>query len=190
MSIYARSILPRLIDLGNRSADEERARLVPLAAGDVLEIGIGSALNVRHYPPAVRALLGVDPSTELWRIGRHRLGRASFPAWYVTASGGAGSSNSATFRNGVPAAPAIPIGLRPDTAAPAMATTATTNSVQRNDILAVSPTCHTLLISAYACAGQNSMFISSYSPSAVLRWSSARVPMPARRYSLPSPRWQ
>jgi ubiquinone/menaquinone biosynthesis C-methylase UbiE len=70
----------------NRSAEAERARLVPHAAGVVLEIGIGSALNVRHYPPAVRALLGVDPSAELWRIGRHRLARASFPVWYVTAS--------------------------------------------------------------------------------------------------------
>jgi hypothetical protein len=81
VSIYTRSILPRLIDLAmrNRSAEAERARLVPLAAGDVLEIGIGSALNVPHYPKAVRALLGVDPSAELWRIGRHRLVHAAFP---------------------------------------------------------------------------------------------------------------
>jgi len=88
MSAWGRFVLPRLIDLvmRNKADATERARLVPLAAGRVLEIGIGSALNVPYYPPDVRYLVGVDPSRELWRIGRRRLGTSAFPVRYVTAS--------------------------------------------------------------------------------------------------------
>jgi ubiquinone/menaquinone biosynthesis C-methylase UbiE len=81
-------ILPRLIDLvmRNKADAAERARLVPLAAGRVLEIGIGSALNVPYYTAEVRYLVGVDPSQELWRIGLRRLGTSAFPLRYVRAS--------------------------------------------------------------------------------------------------------
>lgn len=88
MSVWGRIILPRLIDLvmSNKADAAERAWLVPLAAGRVLEIGIGSALNVPYYASDVRYLVGVDPSQELWRIGRRRLGMSAFPVRYVTAS--------------------------------------------------------------------------------------------------------
>ena len=88
MSVWGHLVLPRLIDLvmRNQAAATERARLVPLASGVVLEIGIGSALNLPYYTSAVRALVGVDPSEELWRIGRRRLGPGSFPIRYVVGS--------------------------------------------------------------------------------------------------------
>jgi ubiquinone/menaquinone biosynthesis C-methylase UbiE len=88
VSVWSRRILPRLIDLvmRNEAAAAERARLVPSASGVVLEIGIGSALNLRYYTSAVRALYGVDPSQELWRIGRRRLTAGSFPIRYVVGS--------------------------------------------------------------------------------------------------------
>jgi len=86
--VWDRFILPRLIDLvmRNKAESAERARLVPLAAGRVLEIGIGSALNVPYYISDLRCLVGVDPSQELWRIGRRRLRVSAFPIHYVTAS--------------------------------------------------------------------------------------------------------
>jgi ubiquinone/menaquinone biosynthesis C-methylase UbiE len=88
VSVWSRRILPRLIDLvmRNEVAAAERARLVPSASGVVLEIGIGSALNLPYYTSAVRALYGVDPSQELWRIGRRRLAAGSFPIRYVVGS--------------------------------------------------------------------------------------------------------
>jgi len=84
-----RFILPRLIDLvmRNKAESAERARLVPLAAGRVLEIGIGSALNVPYYTSDLRCLVGVDPSQELWRIGRRRLRTSAFPIHYVNTNG-------------------------------------------------------------------------------------------------------
>jgi ubiquinone/menaquinone biosynthesis C-methylase UbiE len=88
MSAWGRLILPRVIDLvmRNKADATERARLVPLAAGRVLEIGIGSALNIPYYTSDVTYLVGVDPSHELWRIGRRRLETPAFPLHYVTAS--------------------------------------------------------------------------------------------------------
>jgi ubiquinone/menaquinone biosynthesis C-methylase UbiE len=88
MSLYSRVILPRLIDLvmGNKAAAAERAKLVPVASGTVLEIGVGSARNVPYYGPDVRAVYGIDPSLELWEIGRHRLGVQPFPVQYLAGS--------------------------------------------------------------------------------------------------------
>lgn len=88
VSFYRRRVLPRLIDLvmRHRANAAERAQLVPHARGDVLEIGIGSALNLPHYGAEVRSLTGVDPSVELWRIGRRRRPARGFPVRYVAAS--------------------------------------------------------------------------------------------------------
>jgi hypothetical protein len=56
MSLYAKYLLPRLIDLAmrNRAATAERAQFIPVASGVVLEIGAGSALNIPFYGQAVR----------------------------------------------------------------------------------------------------------------------------------------
>lgn len=81
MGFYERRILPRLIDLAmrNRAARAERAKYVPLASGVVLEVGIGSALNLPFYGPRVERLHALDPSAELWGIGRRRIASAPFP---------------------------------------------------------------------------------------------------------------
>lgn len=88
MSIYAKWVLPRLTDLvmRNKADTAERAKLVPLASGAVLEVGIGSALNVPFYGTAVTKLYGVEPSIELWRIGRRRVERARFPVEFLVGS--------------------------------------------------------------------------------------------------------
>lgn len=67
MGVYNDRILPWLLHLAmkNREAARLRARLVPTAAGRVLEIGIGSGLNLPFYGPAVTAVVGLDPSARL-----------------------------------------------------------------------------------------------------------------------------
>jgi ubiquinone/menaquinone biosynthesis C-methylase UbiE len=88
MGLYARCILPGLTHLamrGTRTA-RERARIVPRASGAVLELGIGSALNVPYYGPDVESLHGVDPSAALWRLGRARVARAPFPIEFIAGS--------------------------------------------------------------------------------------------------------
>lgn len=82
MGLYARHVLPRLIELAmkNKAAGKERARFVPLAGGVVLEVGVGSGLNIPIYGPAVQKLYALDPSPELLRMARPRAKQASFPA--------------------------------------------------------------------------------------------------------------
>ena len=70
MALYSKYVLPRLIDLAMRNKDASRLRAesVPHARGDVLEIGIGSGLNLPFYSSQVRRVYGIDPSIELQRL--------------------------------------------------------------------------------------------------------------------------
>jgi ubiquinone/menaquinone biosynthesis C-methylase UbiE len=81
MGFYDRFILPRLIDLACRSkvATERRSALVPGASGAVLEVGVGSGLNLRFYSSAVTRLVAVDPSQELLSMARGRIDDLAFP---------------------------------------------------------------------------------------------------------------
>jgi len=81
MSLYDRFVLPRLIDLAMRQRPilDYRRRVVPAASGRVLEIGVGSGLNLPFYPSAVSEVVGVDPSEELLDRARRRVGEAAVP---------------------------------------------------------------------------------------------------------------
>ena len=74
MGFYARHILPHLIDLAMRNKETTRLRAawIPHARGDVLEVGIGSGLNLPFYSQEVQHVYGVDPSLELQRMARKR----------------------------------------------------------------------------------------------------------------------
>jgi len=89
MNFYDTYILPHLINLAmqNKAAKVERARFVSLASGRVLEIGIGSGLNIPFYPADIEALYGIDPSRELLRMGRKRAAGAPFPIKLMKLSG-------------------------------------------------------------------------------------------------------
>jgi len=88
MGLYVKYVLPRLIDLGMRNKDATRLRSesVPKAQGDVLEIGIGSGLNLPFYSSAVRHVYGVDPSIELQRMAAKRASDAPFEVTFFRQS--------------------------------------------------------------------------------------------------------
>ena len=88
MGFYARHILPRLIELAMRNKDAARLRAewVPKARGEVLEIGIGSGLNLPFYSPEVRRVHGVDPSAELQKIARKRAVESSADVDFILQS--------------------------------------------------------------------------------------------------------
>ncbi len=77
MGLYAKYVLPRFIDLAMSNSEASRLRQVwiPQAQGDVLEVGIGSGLNLAFYSTKVNRIYGVDPSVELERMARKRLGQ-------------------------------------------------------------------------------------------------------------------
>lgn len=73
MSVYARHILPYLLHAAMRQEVLRpfRARVAGAAEGLVLEIGIGSGLNLPFYGAGTRELVGIDPSVAL--LGRARM---------------------------------------------------------------------------------------------------------------------
>lgn len=71
---YEKYILPRLIDAAcsQPPMTRLRSRYVSQAIGRVLEIGIGSGLNLPHYSDSVTSITGVDPAAELTSKARQR----------------------------------------------------------------------------------------------------------------------
>jgi ubiquinone/menaquinone biosynthesis C-methylase UbiE len=78
--LYDRRVLPGLINFAMTREEATRLRLehVPAACGSVLEVGIGSGLNIPFYTSAVTHLYGVDPSAELLAMAQERAVAASF----------------------------------------------------------------------------------------------------------------
>jgi len=81
VGLYNRWVLPRLINFAmtRDEATRLRAAHVPAARGVVLEVGIGSALNLPFYTGAVTRLYGVDPSAQLLTMARENVASAPFP---------------------------------------------------------------------------------------------------------------
>src|SRR5271168_4561429 len=74
MGFYSRWILPQVIELAMRQKNfiPFRERTAGAAHGRVLEIGIGSGLNLASYHPDIETVCGVDPSAELLAKARDR----------------------------------------------------------------------------------------------------------------------
>lgn len=82
-------VLPWLVEKACRSTTilAERKRWVPQATGEVLELGIGSGLNLAFYDPEkVRRVVGIDPSPELLAKARARVGEAHVEVELVEAA--------------------------------------------------------------------------------------------------------
>ena len=65
---YEKNVVPKLINYlcGTKPNQYQRKKIVPLAVGDVVEIGIGPGLNLRYYnSEKVNKVIGIDPSNEL-----------------------------------------------------------------------------------------------------------------------------
>lgn len=100
MGFYERHILPHLIDLacGVGVLMKARSQIVPLARGQVLEIGIGSGLNLAFYDPAqVTKIVGVDPSAAMQRLARERAQRIDIPVEMVALELGQIQAEAASF---------------------------------------------------------------------------------------------
>ena len=86
MSFYDQRILPRVINCacGTRPIMKQREKVVPQASGTILEIGIGTGLNLPFYDPArVERLIGLDPSGKSWELAGKRAEHLSFDVEFI-----------------------------------------------------------------------------------------------------------
>ena len=81
MGFYQERILPWLIDVAMRRRDlaPYRMRTVSAASGRVLEIGIGSGLNLPLYGASVGEIIGLDPSAKLLAMAGEAGSRSAMP---------------------------------------------------------------------------------------------------------------
>jgi ubiquinone/menaquinone biosynthesis C-methylase UbiE len=81
MGWYTERVLPRIMNVacGSKNAEPLRERVCEGLAGDVVEIGFGSGLNVPFYPATVTRVAAVEPSDLAWKLADKRLRAASVP---------------------------------------------------------------------------------------------------------------
>ncbi len=74
MSFYHERIVPVLIHLAmsNRWLLDYRRRTISAAQGRVLEVGIGSGINLPLYGRSVSGVCGIEPSASLLRRASHQ----------------------------------------------------------------------------------------------------------------------
>jgi ubiquinone/menaquinone biosynthesis C-methylase UbiE len=81
MGIYAERILPRMLNAacGMKTVEPLRLRVCEGLAGDVVEIGFGSGLNVPFYPASVTRVAAIEPADLGWKLAERRLRETSVP---------------------------------------------------------------------------------------------------------------
>ena len=79
MGFYHRWLFPRLCHraLGSEHFARLRRRTLGEARGRLLEIGVGSGLNLAFYPPAVAAVVGVDPNPGMLELAARQVAAAA-----------------------------------------------------------------------------------------------------------------
>ena len=86
MSLYSHYVLPYLINktCSTKPIMKQRQKIVPLAEGRVLEIGIGSGLNLPHYDAGkVDKVIGLEPDPANWKLSEPRRKDCLFPVEHV-----------------------------------------------------------------------------------------------------------
>ena len=85
MSLYKDRLLPYVIHASMRQATFEpyRRRVVSAATGQVLEVGIGSGLNLPLYSDQATEIIGLDPSRRLLSMAHEAAARLGRPTELV-----------------------------------------------------------------------------------------------------------
>ncbi len=89
MGLYDRYVLPRVINCvcGLKPMARQREKVVPLARGQVLEIGLGSGLNLPFYDRSqVTGVIGIDPSAGMNRLAERAIRETDLSVELIPAS--------------------------------------------------------------------------------------------------------
>jgi ubiquinone/menaquinone biosynthesis C-methylase UbiE len=101
---YDEHLLPWLVDFacGMASIRRQRLLVIPRAQGRVLEVGIGTGLNVPLYDRSrVASVTGVDPALRMHRLARRRIAASGLDVRLIGLSAGALPLADASFDTAV-----------------------------------------------------------------------------------------
>jgi len=90
MSFYEERVLPILIDAACSAKPnaKQREKVVPLAEGEVLEIGIGSGLNLSYYDASkVTKIWGLEPSEGMRHKAQPRVDESGLDVEFIDLPG-------------------------------------------------------------------------------------------------------
>jgi len=89
MGFYSNWLFPRLLDcvMQQKQMLPFRQRIGVAASGRVLDVGIGSGLNLPFYAGPIDRVIGVDPSPELLRFAEKRASQTSVPTELLCGTG-------------------------------------------------------------------------------------------------------
>lgn len=88
MNLYNKHILPKIIDYvcKLKPTMRQREKVVPLAEGRLLEIGIGSGLNLSFYNTLkIDQLTAIDPSEEIWKKNKIDISKLEYDFQFIRA---------------------------------------------------------------------------------------------------------
>ena len=90
MGLYSKYVLPHLINVacGQQSIADQRKKVVPMAEGRILEIGLGAGHNLAFYDPEkVGKVWGLEPSPEMRAIAQKAVDAAPFEVEFLDLPG-------------------------------------------------------------------------------------------------------
>lgn len=89
MGFYSNSVIPYCIDLAMSGSNLEqyRQKLLADVAGEILEIGFGTGLNLPHYPQSVTKITTIDPNPGMQKLARSRIEKSQITVDYKVLNG-------------------------------------------------------------------------------------------------------
>ncbi|MEO1672973.1 MAG: class I SAM-dependent methyltransferase [Cyanobacteria bacterium J06631_2] len=89
MSFYTNLVIPYCIDLAMSGSNlgQYRQALLEDVAGDILEIGFGTGLNLPHYPEEVEQITTIDPNPGMQKLARSRIEQSQITVDYRVLNG-------------------------------------------------------------------------------------------------------